>query len=155
MNWDAVGAVGEVLGAIAVVATLIYFGRQLSQSNRISTATGARELQQQYTHVYTLIATNPDIRALVTRLQDPNYQVQSPEEQEQIEGFVPLLTGIWLTTAIAHEQGLIDPYMYRIYCEDVSVKLAKWPGLRPHVVKFVNSYESSEGYEIFQDIYRD
>lgn len=153
MDWDAIGAIGEVLGAIAVVATLIYFGRQLSQANRISTATGARELQQQYTHVYTLIATNSEIRELVTRLKDPNYVVQSQEEQEQIDGFVPLLTGIWLTTAISHEQRLIDPYMYRIYCEDVNVKLAKWPGLRPHVVNFVKSYESSEGYEIFRDLY--
>ena len=91
MEWDAIGAVGEVLGAFAVVVTLIYFGRQLSQANRISTATGARDLQQQYTHVYTLIAINPEIRGLVTRLQDPNYTVQSPEEQEQIDGFVPLI----------------------------------------------------------------
>lgn len=29
MNWDAIGAVGEVVGAIAVVATLIYFSLQI------------------------------------------------------------------------------------------------------------------------------
>ena len=33
MNWDAVGAVGEVLGAAAVVATLVYLARQIRQSN--------------------------------------------------------------------------------------------------------------------------
>ena len=153
MDWDAIGAVGEILGAIAVVTTLIYFGRQISQANRISTATGARELQQMYTHVYTLIATNPEIRGLVTRLQNPDYVVQSAEEQEQIDSFIPLLTGIWVTTAIAHEQGLISPYMYRLYCADVPVKLAKWPGLRPHVLDFVRTYPSTEHYEIFRDLY--
>ena len=154
MNWEAIGAVGEILGAGAVVVTLGYFGRQLTQANRISIATGARELQQMYTHVYTLIATDPAVRALVTRLKDPNYVVQSEEEQEQIDAFVPLLCGIWLTTAIAHERGLIDMFMYRIYCEDVNVKLSKWHGLRPHLVRFVKTYASSEGYEIFRDLYR-
>ena len=32
MNWDAVGAVGEIVGAIAVVATLVYLARQLRQN---------------------------------------------------------------------------------------------------------------------------
>lgn len=29
MNWDAVGAIGEVVGALAVLATLIYFSLQI------------------------------------------------------------------------------------------------------------------------------
>jgi hypothetical protein len=32
MNWDAIGAIGEVLGAIAVVVTLIYLGVQIRQN---------------------------------------------------------------------------------------------------------------------------
>ena len=106
-----------------------------------------------YTHVYTMIATNSEIRGLLTRMHDLNYTVQSAEEQEQIDSFVPLLTGIWLTTAIAHEQGLIHSHMYQIYCDDVEVKLSKWPGLRSHAVNFSNSYSSSEQYEIFRPFY--
>jgi hypothetical protein len=34
MNWDALGAIGEVIGAIAVLATLFYFGIQIRQNNR-------------------------------------------------------------------------------------------------------------------------
>ena len=29
MNWDAIGAVGEIIGAIAVVVTLFYLARQI------------------------------------------------------------------------------------------------------------------------------
>jgi hypothetical protein len=36
----------------------------------------------------------------------------------------------------------------------VDAKLAKWPGLRPHVVDFVKRYPSSEHYEIFRDLYK-
>ncbi len=34
MNWEAIGAVGEILGAIAVIATLIYLARQIKDSSR-------------------------------------------------------------------------------------------------------------------------
>ncbi|MGR8950445.1 MAG: hypothetical protein ACU84Q_20570 [Gammaproteobacteria bacterium] len=30
MNWDAVGAIGEVLGALVVIATLLYLARQVT-----------------------------------------------------------------------------------------------------------------------------
>jgi hypothetical protein len=35
INWEAVGAIGEVVGAIAVVITLLYFSVQLRQNTRI------------------------------------------------------------------------------------------------------------------------
>ena len=31
MNWEAIGAIGEIAGAIAVVVTLVYFAMQLRQ----------------------------------------------------------------------------------------------------------------------------
>ncbi len=29
MNWDAIGAIGEILGALAVIATLAYLATQV------------------------------------------------------------------------------------------------------------------------------
>lgn len=34
MNWDALGAIGEIIGAFAVVITLIYVAAQMRQNNR-------------------------------------------------------------------------------------------------------------------------
>ena len=155
MNWDALGATGELFGALAVVVTLLYLAKQISQANRISTATGSRELQQKYADFYTLIATNADIKGLVTRLRDPDYVAQSEEEEEQIESFCLLLLGIWQTTAIAYEQGQIDLNMYRIYCDDVDVKFSKWPGLKPHVLKIVLNYPTGVSHEIFTNLYKE
>ena len=33
MNWDALGAIGEILGAIAVVATIVYLARQVKDNS--------------------------------------------------------------------------------------------------------------------------
>ncbi len=153
MNWDAIGAIGEVFGAVAVIATLLYLARQVGQTNQIAKASGSRELQQKYADFYTLVATNPDIKGLVTRLRDPEYIVQSEEEEEQIESFTLLLLGIWQTTAIAFEQGQIDLNMYGIYCDDVEVKLSKWPGLRSHMKKILNNYPDAKAHEIFKEFF--
>jgi hypothetical protein len=44
MNWDAIGVVVEVLGAIAVVVTLIYLARQTAENSRAVKAGSAREV---------------------------------------------------------------------------------------------------------------
>ncbi len=36
MNWDAIGAIAELLGAIGVIASLVYLARQMSQNTRAS-----------------------------------------------------------------------------------------------------------------------
>jgi hypothetical protein len=36
MNWDAIGAIGEIIGAIAVVSTLFYLAVQIRQSAKVA-----------------------------------------------------------------------------------------------------------------------
>ena len=38
MTWEAIGAIGEVLGAVAVLATLIYLARQIKQNSNMMKA---------------------------------------------------------------------------------------------------------------------
>ncbi len=51
MSWEAIGAIGEVIGALAVVVTLAYLASQVryakiaaSDSNRLVRASGVREM---------------------------------------------------------------------------------------------------------------
>ena len=41
MNWDAIGAIGEIVGAFAVVLTLFYLAAQIKQSSRATQAAAA------------------------------------------------------------------------------------------------------------------
>ena len=45
MNWDAIGAVGEILGALAVVGSLVYLAFQIKISNRAARQAAIREVQ--------------------------------------------------------------------------------------------------------------
>ena len=44
MNWEAIGAIGEVAGAIGVIVTLIYLAAQIRQSNNLSRSASRQAL---------------------------------------------------------------------------------------------------------------
>lgn len=48
MNWDAVGAIGEVVGAAAVVVTLLFLLSQLRQNTKALDASRAANVSQLY-----------------------------------------------------------------------------------------------------------
>ena len=48
MNWEAIGAVGELVGGVAVIATLIYLSLQIRQTNKIN-ASSVRQSVYEYT----------------------------------------------------------------------------------------------------------
>jgi hypothetical protein len=43
VNWEAIGAAGEILGAIAVLVTLVFLANQIRQNNSIGKAEAERE----------------------------------------------------------------------------------------------------------------
>ena len=80
MNWEIAGAIGEVLGAIAVVTTIGFLAIQMRQSNRISKAEAEREwfsIQQQLNR--ELYGTED--RAKLMRAGLARYSELTPEEQ--------------------------------------------------------------------------
>ena len=61
MNWEAIGAIGETLGAVAVVVSLVYLAIQIRIQNhesRISTING---LTEQWTALLTSIAQDKEL----------------------------------------------------------------------------------------------
>ncbi len=38
MNWDAISAIGEIVGAVAIVITLIYLAVQIQQNTKINSS---------------------------------------------------------------------------------------------------------------------
>ena len=48
INWDAVGAVAEILGAVAVFATLLYLATQVRQTNSIATTDATERIFQRF-----------------------------------------------------------------------------------------------------------
>lgn len=60
MNWDAIGALGEIIGAIAVIVTLIYLTIQVRESARASRAAAVTDATASVQAWYQEIGSNPE-----------------------------------------------------------------------------------------------
>jgi len=61
MNWDAIGAIGEVLGATAVVATLVYLGVQIRQNTEREKMSQEFVANQYFHDLRMLIASDENL----------------------------------------------------------------------------------------------
>ena len=67
MNWEAIGALGQVLGAVAVVATLLYVAREVRHSGRSLSISALRDTTAQWNHWSQMIATSTDLAEIVSK----------------------------------------------------------------------------------------
>jgi hypothetical protein len=67
MNWDAIGALGQVLGAVAVIVTLLYIAREVRQNGRSLSISALRDTTAQWNHWSEMIATSADLAEIVSK----------------------------------------------------------------------------------------
>ena len=109
MNWDAIGAVGEILGATAVVATLIYLARQMQQEARADTAETMGSWLADYNGIVLDILRDPDV-AQILRQGLTDFEQLSRNDQMRFHAWmVPHLLNaqvLWfqLNDGIMHRQ---------------------------------------------------
>ena len=60
MNWEAVGAIAEACGAIAVIATLVYLAVQIRQNNRLIEASLTESHVNAANEISRILASEPE-----------------------------------------------------------------------------------------------
>lgn len=69
MNWEALGAIGEIVGAIAVILTLLYLATQLKQ-NSASTRAATYSSTTDGWHTYLQTQTVEDLELIIQLASD-------------------------------------------------------------------------------------
>ena len=67
MNWEAIGAIGEITGAIAVVITLIYLASQVRHAKNAAADTNRLERSRGVREMFLESATNKEFRDTLTK----------------------------------------------------------------------------------------
>ncbi len=67
MNWEAIGAIAELLGAIGVIASLIYLATQIRHSREQMRAATAQQFQSQVTSTVQAATRDAGLARLVRR----------------------------------------------------------------------------------------
>ena len=60
IDWNAIGAIGEIGGAIAVVVTLVFLARQVKDASRQFTLASAAEANDLYSNAWWPIYQSPE-----------------------------------------------------------------------------------------------
>ncbi len=79
MNWEAIGAIGEAVGAAAVVASLLYLAVQLRGSTRASTVQAKLESTRLMTDFLDLLIQSPELNELFLRGREDIESLSSEE----------------------------------------------------------------------------
>jgi hypothetical protein len=128
MNWEAIGAIGELIGATAVVVTLLYVVKQIKQNTESTKAVGLQTWQSDSTAHWLSIATNPDLSRAGATLQ---YDSKNLSDDNFLQ------VGCWLlnnfrqyqTTFIMHERGVIDDELFAVEMR-MAARNLQVPGIR-------------------------
>ena len=67
MNWEAIGAVAELLGALGVIATLVYLSIQIRQNTRMMKSTALQSIADTAVGISTTLATDPMLATSLIR----------------------------------------------------------------------------------------
>lgn len=67
MTWEALGAIGELLGALAVILTLGYLTVQVRQNTKSINVTAKNDIDQQYTAYTDLLLKDTELLELQLR----------------------------------------------------------------------------------------
>ena len=125
MNWDAVGAIAEFAGALAVIITLIYLSYQLRQSNQIAKAEAIREVTNTYgfhtEHLHTPGLNDLSVRGFA------DFEGLTAEEKAKFNGYYyPLLNHIE-TVFEMNGLKLVPPHQYSAWMA-AAIMLIVTPG---------------------------
>jgi hypothetical protein len=151
MNWDAIGAIGEIVGAIAVVATLLYVARQMRESRAAmerQATVGSASMHAQWRQT---IMANTDLAKAIAKankkeeLEDEDVILLSTLADDLFVAGVAAYANITSSGSLHDAESELE-YMAKI--------LTANPGLKPHWVRFryvVDAVSSEYGAGV--DIY--
>ncbi len=82
MNWEAIGAVGELVGALGVIGSLVYLARSIRHGTAAANSSAHRDLLRNWQVTTHQLFQNPDARR-ITREGLYEYDRMSDDEKYQ------------------------------------------------------------------------
>lgn len=106
MNWDAIGAIGEITGALAVVISLVYLATQIRAQNREARLAAMHEVSNNFREVTSKFATE-DMSEIMVRA-NKNFDDLSDAEAVRLVILGGGLFRGWEEAFIQHREGRLD-----------------------------------------------
>ncbi len=110
MNWEAIGAVGEIIGAFAVVTSLAYLALQIRNQNQEARMAAMHDIYVGYRDTLATIADG--VMADIIDKGIVDYEALTQPEMIRLIAGVGRLFRVWEETYLLHEAGRLDSRMW-------------------------------------------
>ena len=134
MNWEAIGAVGEVVGAVAVVVTLIYLTVQLRQNTQSAQNASWQSITRQLSDLDVTEAVDPELSTFF-KIAEESPEDISPEQYWKFTRLAQPRLGAIEYAYLASKKGTIDDFFWEAI-HPYTKHLMRKPGYRKFWMEF-------------------
>ena len=119
MNWEAMGAIGEIVGAVGVIATLGYLALQVRQNSNVTRSATRQAISSVQADLGLRIAESADLRAALASLR--GIDILTPELDATIRDsvFFRAVLRAYENQYYQYEDGTFDADMWIGYRENM------------------------------------
>ena len=133
MNWDAVGAIAELLGAVAVFASLVYLALQIRGSTNQASAQMFQSVASEQARVSDAITGDPENLRVWMKMH--HGEEMDDFEKTRMFFMVSRVVQAFLAIQIGHDKGQIDQDFYLDAKEQINEMLGS-----PHAKIIAKKY---------------
>ena len=146
MNWDAVGAIGEVLGGVVVLLSILYLAAQFRQANRHAEASSQSDWTAGWNSaIKGLTQDSKMIEIIRNGLHD--FDKLESDEQAKFHMQIAAVQNQWLSAAELRDRDLLAPAIFE-GATDVVISIFLTPGGRQFANR--NAPMTPRGAELLQ-----
>ena len=105
-NWDAVGAVAELVGAVGVVASLVYLGSQIRHNSRSVEAATSHSIARARNEINMALAGNPELSDLLLRGAE-DYGSLGLADRQRLDAYMAGMLNTFEDSYMQYSKGLV------------------------------------------------
>ena len=128
LNWEAIGAIGEVVGAVGVICTLVYLAVQIRQNNTNLEESTSAAINQSLADLNSRISSDEQFAELFLRGRE-DLSTLTPVELERFRAFVTDLLNLAVHVDGRHASHNVDSSHFDTF-EVVGSLYQTYPGIR-------------------------
>ncbi len=153
MDIMELGAIGELVGGVAVIASLIYVGLQVRQTNRQSASDSGTDVLAEMNRLQEFVFSDPAGATLLLKLK--NGDDLSPEEQIKAHVIADRALNTWYSGQQSFLNGVMTPELFADIKDDAKRFTDTYPSLRLPMKEILIHFEGASKLEVFQHVYDD
>ncbi len=112
MNWEAIGAIAEAIGAAGVIASLVYLASQIRSNTRAAKVTAYQQTITAGRDMTLAMLANSDLFEAMVRRWGLTDQEQIDKTREGL--FFDVAVHNWGSQLYQHDQGMLEDRIWEI-----------------------------------------